>query len=83
MNATILACLSAGAFVGSFVTLASIEHTVEKPKQVQGCRAPVDQGEKLVVTLYEKDGGLHEQCSYYPVTTPKGSKDMKDWRSKL
>lgn len=72
-----LTALICGALLDHFVV-----HKNETSK-VQGCRPPVDQGEKLIVTLYEKDGGLHELCSYYPVTTQKGSKDLKDWKRTL
>lgn len=47
------------------------------------CRPPVDQGEKLMVTLYEKDGVLTEQCTYYPAILRNRSKDLKDWRKAL
>ncbi len=73
----VLTALLVGVFLDHYVVRK------EAPLRMQGCRSPVDQGERLVVTLYEKDGGLHEQCSYYPMTTPKGSKDLKDWKRKL
>lgn len=67
-------------YVSAFSTL-----WFKKPAElsVYSCRPPADQGERLIVTLVERDGVLVEHCSYNPVTTKQGSRNLKDWRAAL
>lgn len=47
------------------------------------CRSPSSTNERLVVTLYEKEGVTRELCLYYPIIAPKSSKDLRDWKRML
>lgn len=73
-----------GVFVAGFVSAFSTLWFHEPAQSTTyGCRPPQDQGERLVVTVIDKNGVLTEQCVYYPVTQKKVSKDLKDWRKYL
>lgn len=72
------------AYTACFVSAINHLYFSEPPVQTTyGCRPPVDQGERLVVTVVDKEGVLTEQCVYYPVTQKRASRDLKDWRKHL
>jgi hypothetical protein len=76
--------LACAAFIGSsvsYVTLSMIRAEHEPKSYV--CRPPSDQGEKLVVTVIERDGVLEEHCSYHTTMGKRTSRNLKDWRQYL
>lgn len=83
ISARILA-LSAIFGIGALVGYACGFHEGRLPATPYSCRSPADSGERLTVTIRQRDDGtLVEDCVYAPVSKRHTSRNLHDWRTSL